>query len=134
LWLSSHVSWQQRERARSPFRAGYVTKLHGARLRVALTFPNTHWVACRTWLQTVYRLLNAQDDVVRAGVSAAEAELAELVASRAPLLTLESYVAVGEFDVFAFSVSFEWDTSTSSPCFVWPAYRFMLPNAPSATR
>ena len=36
-------------------------------------------------------------------------ELAELLPSRAPLLTLESQTPVGEFDVVAFSVSFEWD-------------------------
>src|SRR5207245_3300273 len=30
-------------------------------------------------------------------------------AARAPILTLESQTPVGEFDVIAFSVSFEWD-------------------------
>ena len=36
-------------------------------------------------------------------------ELAELIATRAPLLTLESQTPVGDFDMIAFSVSFEWD-------------------------
>ena len=36
-------------------------------------------------------------------------ELAELSAAKAPLLTLESQTPVGDFDVVAFSVSFEWD-------------------------
>ena len=36
-------------------------------------------------------------------------ELAELLARGAPLVTLESQTPVGDFDVFAFSVSFEWD-------------------------
>ena len=36
-------------------------------------------------------------------------ELAALVASNARVLTLESQTPVGEFDVIAFSVSFEWD-------------------------
>ena len=30
-------------------------------------------------------------------------------AAKAPLLTLESQTPVGDFDVVAFSVSFEWD-------------------------
>src|SRR5262245_37857494 len=60
--------------------------------------------------QTVYRLFNAQDDVVCERVFLPpKQELAELVASKAPLLTLESQTPVGEFDVVAFSVSFEWD-------------------------
>ena len=60
--------------------------------------------------QTVYRLFNAQDDVVCERVFLPpKQELAELVASKTPLLTLESQTPVGEFDVVAFSVSFEWD-------------------------
>src|SRR5947207_3046473 len=106
-------SWEQRERARLTLskEAGYVTKPHGARLRVALAFPNTYWVGMSNLgFQTVYRLLNAEDDVVCERVFLPpKQELAELVASRAPLLTLESQSPAGEFDVFAFSVSFEWD-------------------------
>ena len=36
-------------------------------------------------------------------------ELAELSNAKAPLLTLESQTPVGDFDIVAFSVSFEWD-------------------------
>src|SRR5205085_7385677 len=36
-------------------------------------------------------------------------ELAEQLAAKAPLLTLESQSPAAEFDVLAFSVSFEWD-------------------------
>src|SRR5436853_4569710 len=106
-------SWEQRERAREILskEVGFVTKPHGARLRVALAFPNTYWVGMSNLgFQTVYRLLNAQDDVVCERVFLPpKQELAELVSSRAPLLTLESQSEVGEFDVLAFSVSFEWD-------------------------
>src|SRR3954471_19279167 len=106
-------AWQQRERALLTLskETGYVTKPHGDRLRVALAFPNTYWVGMSNLgFQTVYRLFNAQDDVVCERVFLPpKQELAELVASRAPLLTLESQSPVGEFDVFAFSVSFEWD-------------------------
>src|SRR6201986_5020662 len=105
--------WQQRERARIilPKETGYDIKPQGARLRVALAFPNTYWVGMSNLgFQTVYRLLNSQDDVVCERVFLPpKQELAELVKSRTPLVTLESQSPVGEFDVFAFSVSFEWD-------------------------
>src|ERR1700749_329131 len=106
-------AWQQREGALVTLskETGYVSKPHGNRLRVALAFPNTYWVGMSNLgFQTVYRLFNAQDDVVCERVFLPpKQELAELVASRAPLLTLESQSPVGEFDAIAFSVSFEWD-------------------------
>src|SRR5216110_2321353 len=106
-------AWEQRERARQTLakEVGYIKKPHGDRLRVALAFPNTYWVGMSNLgFQTVYRLFNAQDDVVCERVFLPpKQELAELVKSRAPLVTLESQSAVGDFDVFAFSVSFEWD-------------------------
>ena len=46
---------------------------------------------------------------MRAAVPAAEQELQAQLASGAPLLTLESQTPVRDFDVLAFSVSFEWD-------------------------
>jgi radical SAM superfamily enzyme YgiQ (UPF0313 family) len=106
-------SWQQRERALATLsqETGYIRKPHGGRLRVALVFPNTYWVGMSNLgFQTVYRLFNAQDDVVCERVFLPpKQELSELVASKAPLLTLESQTPVGEFDVVAFSISFEWD-------------------------
>src|SRR5436190_16896892 len=106
-------SWQQRERARLTLskEAGYVTKPHGARLRVALAFPNTYWVGMSNLgFQTVYRLLNAEDDVVcERFFLPPKQELAEQLASNTPIITLESQTPVADFDVIAFSVSFEWD-------------------------
>src|SRR5437867_160409 len=106
-------AWQQRERALLTLskETGYVIKPHGDRLRVALAFPNTYWVGMSNLgFQTLYRLFNAQDDVVCERVFLPpKQELAEQVASRSPLLTLESQSPAGDFDVLAFSVSFEWD-------------------------
>jgi radical SAM superfamily enzyme YgiQ (UPF0313 family) len=106
-------SWQQRERALETLskETGYTRKPHGSRLRVALAFPNTYWVGMSNLgFQTVYRLFNAQEDVVCERVFLPpKQELAELLASKTPLVTLESQTPVSEFDVFAFSVSFEWD-------------------------
>jgi radical SAM superfamily enzyme YgiQ (UPF0313 family) len=106
-------SWQQRERARETLakETGYVQKPHGDRLRIALAFPNTYWVGMSNLgFQTVYTLFNSQPDIVCERVFLPpKQELTELLESRAPLLTLESQSPVSEFDVFAFSVSFEWD-------------------------
>src|SRR5882724_501051 len=106
-------SWEQRERARLTLskEIGYVTKPHGDRLRIALAFPNTYWVGMSNLgFQTVYRLFNAEDDIVcERFFLPPKQELAELSKANAPLLTLESQTPVGDFDIVAFSVSFEWD-------------------------
>ena len=106
-------SWHQRERALATLakETGYIRKPHGDRLRIALAFPNTYWVGMSNLgFQTLYRLFNAQDDLVCERVFLPpKQELAELLSSRTPLLTLESQSLVSEFDVLAFSVSFEWD-------------------------
>ena len=105
--------FQQRERAIDLLskEVGYVRKPHGGKLRVALAFPNTYFVAMSNLgFQTIYKLFNAEDDIVCERVFLPpKTELAAQLASGAPLITLESQTAVSEFDVFAFSVSFEWD-------------------------
>src|SRR3954454_21833569 len=106
-------SWEQRERAQLTLskETGYVKKPHGHRLRVALAFPNTYWVGMSNLgFQTVYRLFNSQDDIVCERVFLPpKQELADQLATKTPLLTLESQSPVSEFDVLAFSISFEWD-------------------------
>src|SRR6266487_2887370 len=107
------TSWAQRERALQVLakEIGYVKKPHGDRLRVALAFPNSYWVGMSNLgFQTVYRLFNAEEDIVcERFFLPPKQELAEMLASNVPLVTLESQTPVGEFDVVAFSVSFEWD-------------------------
>jgi radical SAM superfamily enzyme YgiQ (UPF0313 family) len=105
--------WQPRERAIDLLskEVGYVRKPHGGKLRVALAFPNTYFVGMSNLgLQTVYKLFNAEPDIVCERVFLPpKTELAEQLASGAPLVTIESQTPVRDFDVFAFSVSFEWD-------------------------
>jgi radical SAM superfamily enzyme YgiQ (UPF0313 family) len=106
-------SWEQSERARETLskEVGYTRKPHGGRLRIALAFPNTYWVGMSNLgFQTIYKLFNAEDDIVcERFFLPPKQELAALSASRAPLLTLESQTPVSDFDIIAFSVSFEWD-------------------------
>ena len=103
----------QRELARDTLarEVGYVRKSHGGRLRVALCFPNTYFVGMSNLgLQTAYRLFNADERVVCERVFLpGKQELADLAGKGASLVTLESQTPVHDFDVFAFSVSFEWD-------------------------
>ena len=107
------TSRQQRESAQLTLsrEVGFVTKPHANRLRVALTFPNTYFVGMSNLgFQTVYRLFNDLPDVVCERVFLPpKQELASLLQSGTRLVTLESQTPVKEFDVFAFSVSFEWD-------------------------
>jgi radical SAM superfamily enzyme YgiQ (UPF0313 family) len=89
---------------------GGITKPHGGRLRVALAFPNTYFVGMSNLgLQTVYRLFNADERVVCERVFLPARSHDDRSPKRTPLVTLESGTPVAEFDVFAFSVSFEWD-------------------------
>jgi len=105
--------WQQRERALELLsrEVGYVRKPHGGKLRVALAFPNTYFVGMSNLgFQTVYKLFNEEAGIVcERFFLPPKSELAAQVAAGAPLLTLESQTPVRDFDVVAFSVSFEWD-------------------------
>ena len=106
-------SWALRENARRVLskEVGYIQKPHGDRLRVALCFPNTYFVGMSNLgFQTIYRLFNERDDVVCERVFLPpKQELAAQLASGARAVTLESQSPISDFDVFAFSVSFEWD-------------------------
>jgi radical SAM superfamily enzyme YgiQ (UPF0313 family) len=106
-------SWELRERARLTLakEVGYVRKPHGDRLRIALAFPNTYWVGMSNLgFQTIYRLFNAEDEVVcERFFLPPKQEIAALAKARTPLVTLESQTPIADFDVVAFSVSFEWD-------------------------
>ena len=105
--------WQQRERALELLskEVGYVRKPHGGKLRVALAFPNTYFVGMSNLgFQTVYKLFNAEEDIVcERFFLPPKTELAAQRAAGAPVVTLESQTPVREFDIVAFSVSFEWD-------------------------
>src|SRR3954467_9493754 len=102
---------QERHRDVLSQEIGYTRKPHGGRLRVALAFPNTYFVGMSNLgFQTVYRLFNDLEDVVCERVCLpGRQELAAALNSGQPLRTIESSTPVRDFDVLAFSVSFEWD-------------------------
>jgi radical SAM superfamily enzyme YgiQ (UPF0313 family) len=107
------ASWAQREHARQVLstEVGFVRKPHGDRLRVALVFPNTYWIGMSSLgFQAAYSLFNAEDDVVcERCFLPPRTEFVVPGEKGAAIVSLESQTALDEFDVIAFSVSFERD-------------------------
>jgi radical SAM superfamily enzyme YgiQ (UPF0313 family) len=87
------------------------TLKRGARLRVALCYPNVYAVGmANLGFQSVYELFNRVPDVACERVFLPDdAELREYERTNTPLLSLESQTPVRDFDVVAFSISFETD-------------------------
>ena len=105
--------WRQREVAQQLLEVerGDCPRRVGDRLRVALAFPNSYYVGMSNLgLQTVHHLFNAVPGVACERVFLPpKPELRSILASRSPLLTLDTQTPVSDFDVVAFTVSFEWD-------------------------
>jgi radical SAM superfamily enzyme YgiQ (UPF0313 family) len=89
---------------------GYTVK-HGAPLRVALCYPNTYSIAmANLGLHTMYDLFNKIPEVSCERVFLPDpAEMNQYEKSRSPLLSLETQTPVRDFDVVAFTISFETD-------------------------
>ena len=89
---------------------GYIVK-HGATLRVALCYPNTHSIGmANLGMHTMYELFNKIPEVSCERVFLPDDfELKEYEKSRTPLLSLETQTPIKDFDVVAFSISFETD-------------------------
>ncbi len=89
---------------------GYVIK-RGAALSIALCYPNTHSIGmANLGLHTMYDLFNSLPDVSCERVFLPDpAELKEHEKTRTPLLSLETQSRVRDFDLVAFSISFETD-------------------------
>jgi len=90
---------------------GYVIGGHGVGLHIALCYPNTHSIAmANLGMHTMYELFNKIPDVTCERVFLPDpADLAEYERSRTPLLSHETQSLVRDFDVVAFSISFETD-------------------------
>ena len=105
--------WQQRQAAQQllSLERGHGRRSVGDRLRVVLAFPNTYYVGMSNLgVQTVHHLFNLEDGVSCERVFLPpKQELRALLSSRTPLVTLDTQTPVSDFDVLAFTVSFEWD-------------------------
>ncbi|MEK7855198.1 MAG: hypothetical protein AAB288_03840, partial [Acidobacteriota bacterium] len=89
---------------------GYVID-RGTTLRIALCYPNTHAIGmANLGMHTMYDLFNAIPDVSCERVFLPDPiDLKEHERSRTPLLSLETQTPVRDFDIVAFSISFETD-------------------------
>lgn len=98
-------------RARLSAEKGTVFKDWGGRLRVALAYPNAYRLGMSNLgFQIVYRLLNDQPDVVAERFFLPEGpEMSFYRRAKKPLLSLESQKPLYDFDLLAFSLSFEND-------------------------
>src|SRR5215210_3455269 len=89
---------------------GWVLK-RGAQLRIALCYPNVYEIGmANLGFQAMYELFNRIPEVSCERVFLPdEREMREYEKARTPLLSLESQTPVRDFDVVAFSISFETD-------------------------
>lgn len=101
----------ERLRARLSTEIGTIVKPHAKKLRIALAYPNRyHLGMSNVGFQAVYKFWNELEDVVCERVFLPdEDELHDYDRTKTPLLSLETQQPVRDFDVLAFSVTFEPD-------------------------
>lgn len=107
------ISWRLIQKAKAILEKerGAVLKPWGGRISVCLIYPNSYHVGMSNLgFQTLYSLLNSEEDVVCERVFLPEKEdIEEHRRSGTPLFSLESQKPLSEFDLLAFSISFEND-------------------------
>ena len=107
------TSWKLIQKARQTLEKekGTIRKSWGGKFSICLIYPNSYHVGMSNLgFQTLYHLLNLEEDIVceRAFLPAPE-DLQEHHQTRTPLFSLESQKPLSEFDILAFSISFEND-------------------------
>ncbi|MGB9628774.1 MAG: radical SAM protein, partial [Thermodesulfobacteriota bacterium] len=107
------TSWRLIQKAKAILEKerGTVLKPWGGRISVCLIYPNSYHVGMSNLgFQILYWLLNAEEDVVCERAFLPEKEdLEEHRRSETPLFSLESQKPLSDFDLLAFSISFEND-------------------------
>jgi radical SAM family uncharacterized protein len=107
------TSWKLIQKAKGILEKerGAVQKPWGGKITVCLLYPNAYHVGMSNLgFQTLYRILNAADDVVCERAFLPEPEdLQEYRNTQTPLFSLESQKLLSSFDILAFSISFEND-------------------------
>ncbi|MBI5694500.1 MAG: TIGR03960 family B12-binding radical SAM protein [Nitrospirae bacterium] len=90
---------------------GAITKPRGGRTTVALAYPNTYYVGMSNLgFQTVYRIINARPDALAERVFLPDdIDIEHFSRPGTPLTAMESQTPAREFEILAFSVSFEND-------------------------
>lgn len=107
------MSWQLYEKARGLLseEIGTIKKEFGGKISIALCYPNTYHIGMSNLgFQKIYYLLNQYNDVLceRVFLPSPEDEI-HFKKENIPLFSLESQTPVHNFDILAFSVTFESD-------------------------
>jgi radical SAM family uncharacterized protein len=107
------TSWRLVQKAKDILgkERGTVYKPWGGKISVCLIYPNAYHVGMSNLgFQTLYQNLNSEDDIIceRAFLPDSE-DLQEYHKTQTPLFSLESQRPLSDFDILAFSISFEND-------------------------
>ncbi len=107
------ISWKLVQKAKRILdrERGTARKPWGGKISVCLIYPNSYYVGMSNLgFQTVYQCLNSEEDVVceRAFFPDPE-DFQEHRNTQTPLFSLESQKPLSDFDILAFSISFEND-------------------------
>ncbi len=115
--MSRHLIEKYRQRHEQE--SGGKANPWGGRLAVALIYPNTyHQGMSNLGLQTVYRMLNERDDALCERFFLPDPEYIEVHRRTGfPLVSIESQRSLSDFDLIAFSISFENDYLNLPPIF-----------------
>jgi len=107
--MSRHLIEKYRQRAAEE--TGACARPRGGRLTVALVYPNTYYQGMSNLgLHTVYRMLNSREDTLCERFFLPDPEdLDEHRRTGFPLVSIETQSPLAEFDLVAFSISFEND-------------------------
>ncbi len=104
--LRTNRNKPNRSRASAPQEQGAVVVDWGGRIPIALTMPNTYFVGMSSLaLQLIYRMLNAEPDVVCERIFWDKNTSREETTPR----SLESHRPAVDFSVWAFTISWEMD-------------------------
>jgi radical SAM family uncharacterized protein len=107
------ISWKLVQKAKGILEKerGTVQKPWGGKITICLLYPNSYHVGMSNLgFQTLYQILNENDDVVCERAFLPEVEdLQEYRNTQTPLFSLESQKPLFNFDILAFSISFEND-------------------------
>ncbi len=106
-------SWKLIQKAKAALERerGTVRKPWGGKISICLVYPNTYYVGMSNLgFQAVYQHFNAEDDILCERTFLPDSEdLPEYRESQTPLFSLESQTPLSDFDIVAFSLSFEND-------------------------
>lgn len=106
------MSWKQKKRHLDLLAAeeGWTKKLWGNSLKICLAYPNRyHTGMSNLGFQTIYRLINNHPNCLCERVFYPDEEELRESAEAIGLLSMESQRPLAEFDIIAFSLSFEND-------------------------